>query len=336
MKNSLKFHSLIGKFDLYKSPASVQRIKIFGKNSVQVRHSRNGRYFYTKPLPPDHQREFVLEKWIKLIKTSSGVDKIKNYVWPVDIVDLRQTLDDYGAKYALLFPLREDLGGYESIGSMLSNLAINARFLDLEVNLEANIKLAKNLIKAWYDFDDCKYAYHEFSFFNMLINMENEVMFDFSFSAHEYKEKTDGVIVHMNRIHPDYTDTYYFQRKSMEMDVISDYFSMAVILFRLLIGCLPYQGRLLEGLHNLTAKDHSDWVKQYHKNPIFIFDSNEDLNRISSTANPEKYEERWERLSPLAKGMFSAIFNTDNVMRKSSPKTLPKFYTPQDWKNLLL
>jgi hypothetical protein len=315
-KGTFSLFSIISSFDVYHADRDrfSSRLMLFGKEAIRLSHARNGRPFYTRPLPGEHQVNFDKEKWVKLIKANPNIE---NYLWPIDIVELGKN------RYALLFPLRDDLGGYESMECMLSNLAFDAH----SWNCGSSVVLCKNLIEAWCRLEDSGYLYHEFSFDNMFCNMDNDVMFNFSFSTHKGEAK-----VLLNRIHPDYIDVYYYQMKTPKMDKISNYFSMAVILFRLLIGILPYQGRLLEGVHNITKSDHKEWIKKYHQNTIFIFDKDEQVNRISSTSNPEMYEQRWERLSPLARGMFHSVFTTDNALRKNTPK----FYTPHDWKNILL
>jgi hypothetical protein len=320
----MKYFSVLNSFEAYQCEQTHERITVLGKRAVRMNHSRSEQLFYTKPFPVEFLRNFddKKEHWVKLIKNPV---KIPNYLWPDDIVDLSGNA--LKQKYALLFPFRDDLGGYVTIRDSLSN-----RTMSPDINIEASITLAKNLINAWCEFDSSRYLYHEFSFNNMFCNMDNEVMFDFSFSTQEYKDLSDGARVAMTKIHPDYTDVYYYQRKAFVVDVISNYFSMALILFRLLIGLLPYQGRLLEGFHNITKQDHAEWIKQYHKNPIFIFDEKEDVNRISSTtANPERYTERWEQLTPSMRKMFSAVFRTDNALRTIPPV----FYTPHDWKNAI-
>ncbi|MCL2071277.1 MAG: hypothetical protein FWH07_03475 [Oscillospiraceae bacterium] len=326
----MKYFSILNSLDFYNCEPQPARLTILGKKAVCMTNARSGKQFYTKPFPTEFLREVESDKgkWVKLIRRPLRIGgKIsENYIWPSDIIDLSG--NQFKKNYALLLPFRDDLGGYEPMSVALSNTAMDCRNFDIN----ANTRLAENLIEAWCKFNDSRYLYHEFSFNNMFCNMDNKVMFDFSFSAHEYSELSDGTSVPLNRIHPDYTDVYYYQRKSAKMDVISNYFSMAVILFRLLIGLLPYQGRLLEGIHNITKQEHSYWIMKYHQNPYFIFDENENVNRISSTvAYPELYEERWNRLPPLLKGMFAAVFNSDNALRKVPPV----FYTPNDWKNAI-
>lgn len=321
----MKYFSIINSFNIYQCEPNKDRFKLFGKNVLKLTGIRNGKAFCAKPFPAELLKEFDVEKerWLNLIRRPVNV---KNYLWPVDIVDLSG--NSFRKDYALLIPLSVGLGGYESIADSLTNTAT----VNSDINIESNTALVKNLIDAWCGFDEARYLYHEFSFNNLFCNMDNEVMFDFSFSVHEYNNLSDGVRVSIGKIHPDYADVYYYQAKSTKMDVISDYFSMAVILFRLLIGRLPYHGRLLEGVHNMTGQEHSDWIRKYHKNPIFIFDENENVNRLSSTtAYPERYEQRWERLTPVVRGMFAAVFKTDNALRQ----TPPVFYTPHDWRNAL-
>ncbi|MCL1902820.1 MAG: hypothetical protein FWF94_00190 [Oscillospiraceae bacterium] len=322
----MKYFSMINSFNVYECESNRDTITLFGKKSLKLNNARSGKMFYTKPFPPEFLREFDNEKerWFNIIRNPIN---IKGYLWPADIIDLSG--NSFKKDYALLMPLKSGLGGYESMCDSLTNTSLTSA----DIDTEANAALVKSLIEAWCGLDGVNYLYHEFSFNNMFYNMDNEVIFDFSFSAHEYSDLSDGARVSMSRINPDYTDVYYYQIKSTKMDVISDYFSMAVILFRLLTGRLPYQGRLLEGVHNITKQDHSEWIRKYHRYPIFIFDENENVNRISSTeAYPEKYVKRWLALHPVVRGMFAAVFKTDNALRQIPPI----FYTPHDWRNALL
>jgi hypothetical protein len=281
---------------------------------MRLRHGKNSKIFYTKPMPIEFSNEFDKTHWVKIIRRDYD---IKNYLTPGDVVELGKN------KYALLFEYKDNLDGYKPLELLLSNMAMDKVF---RLKDRQNITLAQNLIETWRGFHKEKILYHEFSFENMFFNKKLDVLFDYSFSACESPARVPA-----NRINPDYTDVYYYQRKSLEMDAISNYFTMAVILFRILVGIMPYQGRLLEGVHNITRMEHFDWIRKYHHNPVFIFDKNEDLNRISSTANPERYQERWDNLPPLARGMFAAVFNTDNALRIKEPV----FYTPDDWTNVL-
>ena len=315
---ALSLNSILNTYNTYSYDPNRSRLSVLGKSAVKLKHSRNRQLFYTKPFVSNIYKDFDKNQWAKLIKNTV---KSSRYLWPADIVEMSPN------KYALVLPLRNDLGGYESIECMLSNRT----YAQQDWDYQASVMLAKNLLNAWCKFDDCKYLYHEFSFENMFCNMENRVMFDFSFSTHNYNNLKNGARVMPNKISPDYTDPYYYNRKSLDNDVISNYFSMSIILFRLLVGVLPYQGRLLEGVHNITKHDHDDWIRWYHQNPIFIFDKNENVNRISSTANPERCEVRWERLPPLIKGMFHTVFTHDNAMRVKKPV----FFTPQDWRSVI-
>lgn len=330
----MKLFSIINSFNVYECD-SEKRITVFGKKSVKVRDVKNGAVFYAKPLPPEYLCELESDlgkrRWFELIRRYSAID-CDSLLRPVDIVDISGNL--FKQDYALLIPLKKELRDYKSMSSVgiLDNTALNSLNSDTKAVFSANTVLAKNLAFAWSALDRAGYLYHEFTPSHMFYCADNnKVKLDFSFSTHEYYALTDGATVPANRISPDYTDTYCYLMNGKQ-DVISNYFSMAVILFRLLVGLLPYQGRLLEGVRNVTKQEHSEWIALYHRNPVFIFDENDDVNRISSTtAYPDVYIKRWEGLPPTLRGLFSAVFARANVLRK----TAPVYFPPQEWGNLL-
>ena len=292
---------------------------VFGKPKKLIRHIKMDELFYITPFPGQLRPENNLEYWISMIQSPANLD---NYIWPVDIIALED-----GEHYALVFPLRA-IAVYEPITSALENDA-NLDWENIWVK-----QIAGNLLDAWERFDVSSYAYHEFSADNMYYQREKyQVLFDFSFSAHKTSGVYDSQSVIAANIMPDYADPYYIAgRSGAAMDRASDYYSMAAILFKFMIGRLPYHGSILDDVPDNSESEHETWLKIYHSNPVFIFDDYDTRNKIGSSidfAHEAVFAQRWERLPTLLRDMFHNTFTGQNALRDADELT---YYTPAQWK----
>lgn len=299
--------------------------EVFLKSKRVVLHVKTKELFYITPFPDDLNKEAELNYWVELIRKPPD---LKHYIWPVDVIALPDSSGDTG--YALVFPIRA-LPVFENISTLLAN--------DLQAgwNMPWVQKLIANLLEAWCHFAGSNYAYHEFSADKMFYQKESfNVMFDFSFSTQKTENLYDTCFVNKKRITPDYADSYFYidARKSL-MDLASDYYSMAVILFKLMVGRLPYQGKVMEHEPNANELEHKNWLKIYHKNPYFIFDSGDETNHIGGDtgfAKDEMFVDRWNELPEQIRTMFHNVFQTANVLRSADNLI---FYSPQAWKEAL-
>jgi hypothetical protein len=324
IENAAVLYSCCSGYNFY-FPVSHRPREVFGKSKKIIQHVKTEEVFYITEFPDDLNNDIELNYWVELIR--KPVD-LKHYIWPVDVIITDETPKK--TTYALVFPIRA-LPAFENITTLLSN--------DMQAGWDkAWVKMfVSNLLDAWCNFDDSKYAYHEFSGGNMFYQKENyNVMFDFSFSTQRVDDLFGTRHVSEKRVMPDYADSYYYtdSRKSL-MDLASDYYSIAVILFKLLVGRLPYQGKVMEHEPNATELEHDSWVRVYHKNAYFIFDERDDTNRIGGEtgfAKDEMYVERWNALPRHIRHMFHNVFQTANVMRSADNLI---FYSPKQWKEAL-
>lgn len=323
--NELSFlYSCCSGYNFY-LPVNRRSYEAFGKKKTIIKHIKTEKEFYITELPDDLNNNFMLQSWVDLIRRPV---KLKHYIWPVDLIKIPK--QDETIKYALVFPLRE-LSAYESISKLLSD--------DKQAGWTKDWvrKIISQLLIAWCHFDRSKYAYHEFSIENMFFEKDNfNVMFDFSFSTHKADGLFSAKFVNKKRITPDYADSYYYNHgRQSQMDLASDYYSIAVILFKLLIGILPYQGRVMEHEPNSNAHEHDNWIHVYHNNPYFVFDEQDQTNHIggdSGFARDQMFVDRWNELPVHVRNMFHNIFQAANVLRVADQLL---FYSPQEWKDAL-
>lgn len=115
-----------------------------------------------------------------------------------------------------------------------------------------------------------------------------------------------------------------------------DLYAIAAILFRLMIGRLPYQGwQIVKNTyvfdHNFYDLDQEDayrsYFERYHSSNCFVFDPADASNRLAPGTEDDQPRERWERLPGRIRNMFlSALAYTDPA--KQDKMVL---YTPKQW-----
>ena len=336
-ENAPILYSCCSGYNFYFSDGNQTR-EVFNKRKRIIRHVKTGAYFYITPFPDDLNSNFELDYWTQLIQ--NPVD-FKHYIWPVDVVAL-PTDDGEAKKYALVFALRA-MPVFETISGLFSDdkqvywSDSNTNNMRFGGDKKWVQDLTFNLLNAWCHFDDSNYAYHEFSFDNIFYRSENyDVMFDFSFSTQKTDELYKTHYVNKKRIVPDFADSYYYlENRYSLMDLASDYYSMAVILFKLLIGRLPYHGKVMANEPNSDKGEHKNWLKIYHKNTYFIFDEKDYTNRIGGEkgfASDEVFVDRWNNLPIHIRNMFHNVFQNANVLRTADELI---FYSPKQWKEAL-
>ena len=115
-----------------------------------------------------------------------------------------------------------------------------------------------------------------------------------------------------------------------------DLFAAAAILFRLMIGRLPYQGWPIE--QNTHVFDSNYWdldredayrsyFERYQSIGCFVFDPTDDSNRLSPGYEDDLPRERWEALPERIRTMFT------DVLAYTDPQKQDRMvlYTPKQW-----
>lgn len=324
MENVSTFHSLCSGYNYY-ILTDMRGYEIFGKTKPVIRHLKTGELFYVSEFPEEMNSTVEPDYWAELIQKPAN---LKHFIWPVDVIIWDTQTKTTG--YALVFPMR-DTGGYIPFSQALAKDSL------LEWNVPWVKKLAMNLLDALCGFDECGYAYHEFSDGNMFYRKDTlDVMFDFSFSTQRPTGLFDAVKVLPCHITPDYADSYYYsEKRDFLLDKASDYCSIAVLLFKMMVGRLPYQGAVMEHEPNITETEHKNWIRLYHKNTFFIFDEKDETNHIGGElgfAKDEMFVERWNRLPENIRNMFHNVFQSVNILRTASELI---FYSPKQWKDAL-
>lgn len=259
-----------------------------------------------------------LPKWKYFVEHPVDVSTM---LWPVDVV----TFED-NSEIGLVFR-RRSLSKMEPIKTILYN-----DFL-LDWHNEKTQKLIINFLKQCVNMHNNGYLYHCFDLNRIFYNpVDMSVLFDFSLSLSQID---DVVTVEKADVGIEFLPPWCDIEADNEMSLIDENYTISAIIFRLMIGRMPYQGRLMDGNGNMmnhltdTDKDtHIMMFEAYRKNSIFIFDTNDTSNSIGLFTAEEKYIERWNSLPENIKRMFS-----DALIVKNGKTT--KTYSSIDWLNAL-
>ena len=97
-----------------------------------------------------------------------------------------------------------------------------------------------------------------------------------------------------------------------------DYFALMTLLFYVLIGKLPYDGRLMDGVGRAAESEQEAWYEAYRKNCVFIFDPHDSRNSVGTFAHEKMFLSRWEALPADVRTVFTQTF----CGKQSGPNSL--------------
>lgn len=265
------------------------------------------------------------KKWSYFIKHPVN---IKNILWPVDIVRLEK--GELGLVFRKrAFPKMEPL----------KNLFYTPMLLSWK---RPEIKtIAKNLLRAFDDIHSGGYAFHSFDLERMFFVREtNEILFDFTLALARHNDKLGFVsTVDAESVAIEFLPPWLDIDSREKLALADDYYSIAAMLFRLFIGRMPYQGRLMDGhgdlmdaLRDKDPADHLRMVLRHRENPIFIFDPDNSLNHLSEYTNEERLVALWEELPERIRNMFIDVFSEKNLSAHYDRK---KLYSASEWLDAL-
>ena len=257
---------------------------------------------------------------------------MKDYLeWPVDIVE---TVEDNVVKLYYIFnpkayPTLKDISEllYEDSGNNKNTLDWRNPWM---------MKIARNLLVAFDELDRNGYMYHNFSMKNIRYNPQTgDVLLKFSTKLRRKGSETVFDDIDAKSIATEFAPPYIYDKYkySGRMDENADYYQIAALLFRMMIGKLPYEGRQFYSNGTIMSKDfpidpgaHQQYFWAYHKRPRFIFEPGTD-NELGEDIRYEAPKERWNKLPESVKEMFVCSLKYDTALREEEV-SLP---TPAQW-----
>lgn len=298
VEDALIFSCLSG-YNLYVPTRDgvADAVHFFSKDPVNIRYSR---HIYAAD---------ILEKWKRFVE--HPVD-IQRFLWPTDIVDC-----DSRGLYGLVFPKR-------SFPKMekLKKLLYSPDTLGLQNPLVR--KLIRQLLLAFSELHAGGYVYHAFDLETMYYEeTTGTVLLDFSPAMSLRGCGTPQLLgTAAEEIGIEFLPPWRKRSADEEFWPEDDEYSIATLLFRLLTGRMPYQGRFMDGYGDMMVAQrdvdpdmHIQMFQHYHENPVFIFDSEDRRNSIGTVSAEERVIDRWEALPLTIRRMFETVYSKENLAR---------------------
>ncbi len=251
--------------------------------------------------------------WKKFVFNPPNINFFR---WPCDIVSIENTTFGKAGNLGLVF-LKKD--NYKKPLTPLKNVVYNDRLYGADNECEINMKkLLINFLTALTDLEEKGFLFVSFDLEKMYFN-ENDysIYFDFSLStvALDYNNINKKYNFFYDDISIDFIPPWVEYSNISKVNKKFAYYSVAALLFRLLIGRMPYQGSLFDGCGAIMSSifdndynEHINRMKEYYKFPIFIFDEINKRNSIGVTAEEQDCVTRYEALSGELRYMFSNTF----------------------------
>lgn len=253
-----------------------------------------------------------------------------NFEWPIDFLQCKVSEGKYILYNA--FPYRAFLN-YVPIKKLLYQRR-DSKILDWR--RKPICQVCRSFLLAMQQLDEAGYNYNDFNIERILYQeTTGQVLLRYTPMMRARTEESHLNPLESATVPKEFAAPYIFGEKfDGFLPKESDYYSVAAILFRLMVGRLPYEGRglsiygyVFDPLRDVEALGHNTYFQHYHQYPHFIFDPEDDRNRMAPMQENDVVLERWEELPEQIKEMFrnSLCQNTAEHL------TGGKLYSPGQW-----
>lgn len=251
------------------------------------------------------------------------------FQWPIDLIEIKRATEYVvclvyrNAQYSHMKPIKELL--YQP--GMSKILDWRNPFI---------ITVCKYFLTAMSVLHSNGYIYNDFDIRNILYNPDSgEVFFKFTPNLRKARSNSQYDKVDCAAISPEFAPPFVYNEEMYNgfMTKKTDYYQITALLFRLMIGRLPYEGRdlmnygiVFDPQFDTDDNAHKYYFQHYHQYPHFIFDENDVSNSLSTTTDNDMPRERWELLPDNVKNKFNEIL-CGNAAESGTYKNI----TPDAW-----
>ena len=223
--------------------------------------------------------------------------------WPVDLVRIRFGEGRAALErlyYVFLHRPRPELEPIKKF------LYLDKHDEHLDWRTDSVRQTAVSFLRTMADLHDAGYSYNDFNVQRICRNPDTGEIF----LLHTEAVRKRGDDSFYNEVDPEQTAVEF---APLCEGVDRDLFAVAAILFRMMIGRLPYQGWQIEqnthvfdsNYYDLDREDaYRSYFERYHGSGCFIFDPTDDSNCLSSGIEEDLPRERWKELPERIRTMF--------------------------------
>jgi hypothetical protein len=309
---------------------------ISGYNSYIVPTSQ-----YDKPFYGTHEPSHAMVRLVPVYQNSNSssnemIEKYRQIIlwpmpqmefeWPVDIVEVPS--QEHGV-LCLVYPQL----GFPKMESMRSLLYQPIAGEILDWRRPRIQRLCINFMKRMDHLDRSGYLYRCFDINQIYFDEKSNIFFGFS---PELTSKEWDQTIQVKKLPMEFTlPEIYGEHFNGKYPIYGDNYSAAAILFRMMIGRLPYEGSGLMAFGTVFDPDwdtdpgaHEDYFRHYVQFPHFIFDEKDQSNPLGVRTSDNGPRERWNTLPEDIRDMFRQVLGQETAEGKMRDEFC---YTPAKW-----
>lgn len=251
------------------------------------------------------------------------------FEWPIDLLEYQNSEQKYVQCY--VFPLR----AYPEFVSIKNLLYQDKNSERLDWRNEEIRDIIRNILTVFSDLYANGFSYNDFNMDRIFFDSKTKRIFlRHNHSIRLREEKKMDKSIDVEQIAIEFAPSYIYEDEEFVGEI--DEYSISSLLFRLMIGRLPYEGRGLTAFGDVfdpirdTDREqymHEDYFKHYHEFPVFIFDLLDEDNSLGPMSENDLPKERWNELPSKIKEMFQ---NSLGHMQKEHREKLV-LYSPGKW-----
>lgn len=255
--------------------------------------------FYIRKVEKTHDRT-----WYTAIIQSP----VNGFFWPSDVIYVP---DGGTGSYAWVFP-------YPTFGKqqLLSEYLEQQNLMELQGEIlrnsnEKRMKIVREILSAAKSFyEDAGLRYCSWRADQIYLTKYDDVYIDF-------REYISGYIPSREFDKSYHNWALYTSPYEDDQNINGDYFSLFVLIFYVLIGRFPYDGKLMQEMNFESISEQDYWNEEYRKRAVFIFDQVHTENSIGTFAHEQKYLNAWNGLNKGLKDLFAAVFRKEESLDAS-------------------
>lgn len=259
-----------------------------------IRHAASGEQFHLRPADVQMSAAQIADL------TAHGVPEA--FAWPVDAVVRGKGEEPYRCVFRNV-PVTK-------LRSLTERTA-DRNITDDPAEAAASVQFARQIVHDARHFYACGYAYYGWHPEKIYPSVDgSRLYYDFSGTADRIAPEKPFPQAGVYKLMTDPAKTQYGE------DL--DYFGLMVLLFYVLTGRFPYEGRLMDGIGNSAESEREAWYEVYRQNAVFIFDPHDTRNSVGTFAHEKVFLSRWEALPADVRTVFTQTF----CGKQGGPKTV--------------
>lgn len=239
------------------------------------------------------------------------------FEWPIDLIGYEENGEYFGA----LVYQKDRKRDYRPIKDLLyqSNMSTVLDWRNQDIMI-----LCNNLVKAIDALHKKGYLLVDFNMNQILYDeITKEVYLLYSPLCCKEGKRVKDLNELRKKVSPEFAPPFLYDTDTI-LEWLTwwfDYYQLTGILFRLMIGRLPYEGIELVGYgtpfnteFELSGESYKHYFEQYQKCHRFIFDANNSSNRLSSMAGDNLPKERWVTMPQELREIFQRVLSEEMAM----------------------